>query len=168
MDAQRAPRRRPVLIVLVILATLTLLAKPASAHDVGIAPYAYFVVATGDQYLYRCAVGDNELVDTGSGSLNYVSAGSISRSGAFCADYYSLNAGSISAGYLLIFWNQGNPTTCLSQSGSNSITVPSHSVGAPFYGGPCGSGTYSVTSLHNIYVLGTWRSAILSSGYHSF
>ena len=95
------------------------MAPPAAAHDVGIAPYAYYVVASGDQYLYRCALGDNSLFEFG-GTLATDST-SISKSGAFCANNYNLNAGSIQAGYILIYWNQGNPENCRSGSLSNGF-----------------------------------------------
>jgi hypothetical protein len=142
------------------------LTPPAAAHDVGIDPYGYYVAPSGDQYLYRCAVGDNSLFEY-SGILATDST-SISKSGVYCANNYSLNSGSIQAGYILIYWNQGNPENCRSGNVSNVVTDYKVTAAFAFAGAPCGSGTYSTTSLHNVYVLGAWRSAILSSGYHNF
>lgn len=119
-----------------------------------------------DQYLFRCAVGDNSLFEFG-GTLATDST-SISKSGVYCAYNYNLNAGSIQAGYILIYWNQGNPENCRSGSLSNGFTDYKVTAGFGFAGAPCGSGTYSTTSLHNVYVLGAWRGAILSTGYHNF
>lgn len=136
----------------------------ASAHNNGLADYAYYVEAVPAPTYYRCAVAASTLQESGSMIIN--GATTKSKSAAFCASNYNVAAGNLAANHILWFKVSGVWTQCKFNDVTN--TSSASIVYSNLTSSKCGSGQYKVGGFHRVYINGTARDFWSSSSEHTF
>lgn len=159
--------RRFALAATVCLAAFGMLGvQPASAHDVGHALNVYDIQTVSNSPFYYCAARDNMLQEDSQGSgLIELTADTASLSAAFCANLQT--AFYVAVTGQLVYWVSGTATSCQSQLSNNGNWIAGAGLGDALTAG-CGSGTYSVSTAHTVWVLQNPQGNFYSTGFHNF
>ncbi len=147
----------PIAVALLVGASPAAEAASTSYPD-----YAYYAQAVPAPTHYRCALGTATVGSAGSIPASVTTK---SRQWGLCSEPYPVGTSNMSVGGVILKWtglSSYYPCAYLTNKTNDfeafqwmSQTIVNYS--------QCGSGNYSLTGLHGVYILGTNRTAILST-----